>query len=147
MNYKEHEILFESRQAENENDLFKVSEWALEYFPNGLEFLKQYYKGQLDLLAKGYEIEGFSFLTKAIREWKEGLLLFQAGIRFQNSQNIKEATLVIENTIRMLCYSLGNFSNITEQLSEQNDFLAMSFELSSEYSYWIFNDYYFEKNK
>ncbi len=144
MNYKQHEELLKTRQSEEELDIFKVTSWALEYLPSGLKFLKQYYQGQLDLLAKGYELEGLSFLKKSIKDWKAGLLQVSNGLDIRNKEAIKKGALAIENCTRMLCYSLGDFSVQSELLAEQDDELAIFYEMSSEYSYWIDSDFFFE---
>ena len=59
------------------------------------------------------------------------------GLENKNKKNIEYGASLIENITRMLCYSVGDFSQETEQLAKQNDEFAIFFELSSEYSSWI----------
>ena len=96
------------------------------------------------MLAKGYELEGMSFLKKSISNWKKGLLQISNGLNNRDIENIKKGALIIENSTRMLCYSHGDFSIHSEQLAEQNDELAIFYEMSSDYSYWIDSVFFFE---
>lgn len=143
MNYKQHEELLKIRQEEENIDIFKVANWALEYLPSGLMFLKKYYQDQLGLLANGYEIEGLSFLKQGISDWKKGLLIVSEGMSVTDKHEVRNGALLIKNSIRMLSYSHGDFSIDCDRLVDQKDELASYFALSSSYTYWIKSKFFY----
>ncbi len=141
MNFKEHKTLLEMREKEDGVDIFQATRWAMEYVPLGLNFILHYRYDQLDLVAKGYEVEGFSFLKMAIRGWKAGLSKINYGLSSSDKKSIESGIQLIENTTRMLCYSHGDFSIDNDRLINQNDELAVYYALSSLYSYWIYSTF------
>jgi hypothetical protein len=142
-----HTKVLKERKLKKDPDLFQVVNWALEHYPSGLKFLIKYYNDQLDLLASGFEIEGFSFLERAISDWKIGLSTILEGLQQRDKRMIIKGNLLIENTTRMLSYSHGDFSIDITRLTKLNDELAVSYEMSSEYSYWVHINFHIKEVK
>jgi len=146
MNYKSHKKLFETRKKDENSNIFQCVNLALEYFPTGLNFLKQYYYNELNLLADGYEVEGISFLEHAIIDWEKGVILLSEGVHLESRDKVIEGNLLIGNVIRMLSYSHSSLSLDSYTLAKQDDELAVFFQMSFSYSYWIHMDFYIKGN-
>ena len=138
MNLNELETLFFKRKHEEDMDIFKWATWLMEYLPNGLEFLRHYNEDRLELLSKGYEIEGFSFLSMGIRDWKLGMSKIESGLNLKIEMKTFAGVCLIDETGMMLGYSHGDVSTDCLRLAEQGDELAICAEISSYYTDWIF---------